>query len=279
MASSSGGPGIGITVGSSPPPTYRSIEQIRRDLLYTAQTSHFECWFYPPKDVVAWMQNVNPGRLGTDYLSNDYLALSCNEASLPGSSLATHDINNDYTGVSQKHAYRRIYDDRIDFTFYVKNNYYEIMFFENWMSYITNEQFANGLENTSFNYRVRYPNTYKSTVYITKFERDYGRSANALSFGIADSPYLRYSLLEAYPISINSIPVSYEASSVLKVTVSFTFSRYIVQRFGYPVPSPSGATKNADGTWTVDFLINGSIFTTIMSNAAYTSSFAPPPVP
>ena len=34
------------------------------------------------------------------------------------------DINNDRTGVTEKHAYRRMFDDRIDFTFYVDASNY-----------------------------------------------------------------------------------------------------------------------------------------------------------
>ena len=38
---------------------------------------------------------------------------------LPGSNLATLETTNTYHGVTQRHAYRRVYDDRIDLTFYV----------------------------------------------------------------------------------------------------------------------------------------------------------------
>ena len=39
---------------------------------------------------------------------------------------------------------------------------------------------------------------------------------------------MEYRFLKAYPISINSMPVSYEASQLLKCTVNFNFSRYLV---------------------------------------------------
>ena len=48
-----------------------------------------------------------------------HLNISCSEASLPGSSIATFEIKNDYAGVTERYAHRRMYDDRIDFTFYV----------------------------------------------------------------------------------------------------------------------------------------------------------------
>ena len=64
-------------------------------------------------------------------VQQDQLNLQCTEASLPGSSLATFDINNDFHGVTERHAYRRMFDERIDFTFYVDaNNYLPIRTFE-----------------------------------------------------------------------------------------------------------------------------------------------------
>jgi hypothetical protein len=36
-----------------------------------------------------------------------------------------------------------------------------------------------------------------------------------------------YSFFNAFPVSVGSMPVSYESSQLLKVTVSFTYDRYI----------------------------------------------------
>ena len=66
------------------------------------------------------------------------LNLYCTEASLPGSSIATLEQTSDRTGVTERHAHRRVFDDRIDFTFYVESDkYLTISFFEAWMDYIT----------------------------------------------------------------------------------------------------------------------------------------------
>ena len=70
------------------------------------------------------------------------LNLYCSEASLPGSSLALIDIASDRTGVTERHAHRRVFDDRIDFTFYVDgNNYLAIKFFESWIDFISGGTF------------------------------------------------------------------------------------------------------------------------------------------
>lgn len=228
-----------------------SMSTIKSRLLQPALTSHFICEFKPPQLVDAFLtQRITAGFESGPYsgLTQELVRLSCSEASLPGSSLATNEINNDYTGVTERHAYRRIYDDRSDFTFYVDNNYYIIDFFENWISYVvgenlltaTNEQTKPQISKT-YNYRVNFPNDYKTeNLFITKFERDYkGRP-------------LTYKFINAYPISINSMPVSYDSSQLLKCTVSFTYSRYVISRDPAQITSateePSAPVSNQSAT-------------------------------
>ena len=222
---------------ASPSPSKKSVFDIKSKILRPALTSHFQCWFNPPVDVQNWLKQRQEAGIGVAYDNNyaEIYSLLCCETSLPGSSLATLDINNDFTGVTVKHAYRRIYDDRVDFTFYVDHDYNIIKFFENWIGYIVNEQYTdeNGVKNNAielpnYSYKVRYPNGtgrarrsnqsgsgYRTEVYLNKFERDY------------NGRYIRYRFLQAYPISIQSMPVSYDSSSLLKCTVSFTYTRYL----------------------------------------------------
>ena len=199
----------------APNPVKKSVSYLKSSLLRPALTSHFQCWFNPPNEVRTWVQQRASAGIGNGY-DSEFISLSCSDATLPGSSLATHEINNDFTGVTERHVYRRQYDDRSDFTFYVDHDYNVIQFFENWMSYIVNEQVTGGVDSTNFSYRVNFPDDYKSTIYIKKFEKDYtGR-------------VLQYRFINAYPISITSMPVSYESSQLLKCTVSFNYSRYVI---------------------------------------------------
>jgi hypothetical protein len=202
----------------APRPVKKSVSDLKSSLLRPALTSHFFCWFEPPQLVQAFINSRAGAGIGNGSNRDAYelVSLSCSEASLPGSSLATHEANNDFTGVTERHVYRRQYDDRADFTFYVDHDYNVLQFFENWMSYIVNEQASGGIENENFSYRVNFPDNYKTTIYIKKFEKDYlGK-------------ILQYRFINAYPISIASIPVSYESSQLLKCTVSFNYSRYVI---------------------------------------------------
>lgn len=193
-----------------------------------ALTSHYECHFTIPPEVSKFIEQVNIKNV------TELLTLSCSDASLPGSSLATHELNNDFTGVTQRHAYRRLYDDRSDFTFYVNRGYTQIRIFERWMQYISGEQ-ETGFENLESFYRIKYPEDYKTTIYITKFERDIDVKGTKAS-------NLVYSFLNAFPISISSMPVSYESSQLLKCTVSFSYDRYIAKNIKGSTSSGSNPT-------------------------------------
>tara|TARA_Y100000992_G_scaffold269462_1_gene209178 strand:- start:78 stop:899 length:822 start_codon:yes stop_codon:yes gene_type:complete len=216
-------------------PTSVGLSKLKSKLMRPATTSHFLCQFQPP----AGIQSLASDRAADGFLGatayNDsggaeLIELSCASASLPGSSLATHEINNDFTGVTERHAYRRQYDERSDFTFYVDSDYKIIDFFENWMSYIVGENNLDEQGNRNYSYRMNFPdgpNGYKTDqLYITKFEKNYN---SPQKFGEELVPTtLIYQFINAFPISINSMPVSYEGSEVLKCTVSFTYSRYVI---------------------------------------------------
>jgi hypothetical protein len=200
------------------------LSEVRSRLLRPSLTSHFRCTFQPPVSAASFFT-----ARGVIYDNNqDLIELSCSEATLPGSSIATIDIDNDYHGVSEKHAYRRLYDDRADFTFYVDRDYTIIYFFENWISHVVGEDENKDQRTPTYSYRMRYPKDYKaSSLKIIKFERDnYFGSGTNISANYDKS--LVYEFVNAYPISINSMPISYDSSQLLKCTVSFTYSRYVV---------------------------------------------------
>lgn len=192
----------------------KTVAQLKTNILRPALTSHYSVKFAVPTAASDFITDNSGVSLDVDFFE-----VSCCEASLPGSSLATLDIMNDYTGINEKHAYRRLYDDRADFTFYVNYNYVPIRFFESWMKYIIGERFSDGVDKRTFTSRPTWPDNYcTDQIQIIKYERDYAAQ-------------LKYTFVKAFPVSINSIPVSYDASNLLKVTVSFVYSRYYVNRF------------------------------------------------
>ena len=132
-------------------PTIRNIDTIKATLLRPSLTSHFEVEIGLPSSSLGQSLRTFLG------VNQDRLNLMCSDAVLPGSQLATTEMTNDFTGVTERHAYRRMFDDRIDLSFYVDaEDYVPIRFFEAWMSYIVNEN-SNDALNENYFYRMRYP--------------------------------------------------------------------------------------------------------------------------
>ena len=120
-------------------------------------------------------------------------------------------------------AYRRQYDDTVDLTFYVDHDYKVIQLFEGWVNYIAGQGNGQRLSNDNdrkrdANYRMNYPVTYKTNMYILKFEKDVSSSSD-IFFDDDKTFQLTYTLVNAFPLNIVSTPVSYESSKILKFTV------------------------------------------------------------
>jgi hypothetical protein len=156
---------------ATPSPTKRKLSDLKATILAPALTSHFECHFNPPPAVNSWLREKQNSGSGVSYLGNEsFFTLSCSEANLPGSQLATHEILNDFHGVTEKHAYRRQFDDRADFTFYVDREYNVIHLFENWISFIGNERRTSSLDigpsidDPNASYRFSFPKEYQTEI-------------------------------------------------------------------------------------------------------------------
>jgi hypothetical protein len=231
-------------------PAKVSVDKIKANLLHPALTSHFIVDIPFPK------YGTSEGGFSKYLTSNgvkydgEKLRLLCSEATLPGSSLGTHENNSDFTGVTEKFAYRRLYDDRIDFTFYVDaDNYLPIRFFEAWIKYIVGESITPGdgrlpSSYSNYFYRVKYPEYYIAAegLKITKFERTSKSKTSANHEGNT----LIYNFVNSYPLSITSMPVSYDTSSLLKCTVSFSYIRYYTGAKDFP-STPESSSRSPNG--------------------------------
>ena len=202
-------------------PAIRTVSNIKTNLLRPALTSHFEVELGVPNSLRSF--------LGT---GQDKLNLMCSEAVLPGSQLATIEILNDFQGVTERHAYRRQFDQSIDLTFYVDaEKYIPIKFFEKWISLAMNESSDSQMASEYYSYRAQYPNVYTASgLTVRKFERDH-RSQ------------LEYEFVKSFPLAITSMPVSYEASSLLKCSVQMTYIRYLLKNNTSSL-APGGSVYN-----------------------------------
>lgn len=219
----------------------KSISKLKNTILKPSLSSQYEVDFKFPSKVKQLF-----GQLNIDGLNS--VNLMCSEASLPGSRLATLELTNDHTGVTERNVHRRIYDDSVDFTFYVDAyQYLPIKLFEIWMGYCVGQEVpklnltrAQALlavlpvevidpltnatlksNSNNYNYRMNWPKDYKAQeVRIRKMERDVAE--------LESSP-LVYQFVDAFPVSMTTSGLSYNGSEILKTTVSMSFSRYYIE--------------------------------------------------
>tara|TARA_B100000131_G_scaffold81366_1_gene78247 strand:- start:143 stop:1162 length:1020 start_codon:yes stop_codon:yes gene_type:complete len=207
-----------------------------------AQTSQYRAhWIFP--------RGFNPG-LGS-VLQNEG-ALLCKATSLPGSSIATHDVANDYYGVTQKSAYKRQFDNTIDLTFYIDGHYQILHLFEAWLDYVMPMQGKNLKAGNTF-YRANFPESYKASLFIAKFNKDFygvpatkggvmGENIEATRKG---SGHIEYEFINAFPQNVSSAGVSYDSSSNLEFTVTFAYDRYITNRSKITAPQIPQPTQKS----------------------------------
>ena len=231
----------------------KSIADLKNTILSPSLTSLYKVDIPLPTEVAKFMKehrftnsgsvprtigpdgsDVTPGKIKIDPES---IGILCSAASLPGSSLMTHEIMNDRTGVSEFHAHRRQFDNKMELEFYVDSDLYgPITYFEFWMNYIS--------QHTGMAYRMQFPKNYTTDEFrVYKFEKDIG--INLSENEDVHTTRLMYRFYNAFPLSINSMPVSYNTSSLLKCVVTMSYSRYTLEEVNYRIPSPPPEKKKS----------------------------------
>ena len=185
------------------------ISDIKNHLLRPATTNNFEVQIPFNAILNSKLRNLLTDKVlneaGVFLNTNDQwkLRLLCSEVSLPGSTLGTTEINNDRTGVTEKHVNRRIYDTQgIDFTFYVNaDNYIPIRLFETWMDYAVGVETAAQREDTknpNYFYRMKYPDEYTGVREQHVHRRLYDDQGIEFTFYVNADNYIPIRLFETW---------------------------------------------------------------------------------
>ena len=198
---------------------------------------------------------------GDDKVRYELLA---NEAMLPGTQMSVAQEIGSRQGIKESFATQRNYTD-ISISFYVSSDYKILRLFQEWMNFMNpiyhshdgvpySQASPYGYPNNddSFAYhRFRYPAEYKKNISITKFERDMGTGSKKggrrnLGDGQEYTPdAITYNFVNAFPTSIQDIPLNYQAGQVIQVTVEFTYDRYYIVNTGEPKPQNSQQVRNS----------------------------------
>ena len=216
------------------PRPYKTSE-LKSRITNLAQTSVYQIRIQPPAGLSTLLKEV--GR-DLDYVrASEDIELLCDSAVLPGSSFATHEPTNDYAGVTERMAYRRMYDGTLDLSFMVDRSYNVIEMLDGWLDFISGVGITGSRQSyksRQANYRMTFPEEYRTEIYLVKFEKDIkypelGDQTSIQSEFISPQT-LQYTFVGAFPSSVTSTPVSYGASDILRVNVSFSYMRYVRER-------------------------------------------------
>ena len=144
------------------------------------------------------------------------LTLMCEEASLPGMMANTGQTTGVYMGEGQvNYAHTKSFTD-ITLGWTCDANLLPLKFVNTWMKFIFDAD-STTLSTAKAN-RVRFPEEYQCELKIVKAERGPSNTLERVG-GI-------YTLHDIYPYSIQSTPVSYGSSTLLKVSASFYYRRW-----------------------------------------------------
>ena len=192
----------------------RKISDFKPTFTNLAQTSHYQLSFGGLPTGLRQHLNVR----GLDYrFITETAGLLCSNAVLPGSANAIANIRGNYTGVVENMVHARLFTE-IVLEFYVDREYKALKFFEHWIEFIANGS-GEDQSRKDYYFRMEYPDDYKTyEAKIIKFDRDYKEE-------------MQYNFYGLFPRNLSNVPVKYEGSEVLKVSVSMVFDRYSAGKY------------------------------------------------
>jgi hypothetical protein len=195
----------------------------------------------PQSNLESWLTASN---ITNDISRNAEFDFFCAEAMLPGGTFNVTEERGSRQGVTEAFPIQRVYQP-FNITLYIDNDYKIIRLFEEWMNFINPLYEADAVAGPSpigqgnFKgrneyFRMKYPDTYKRIISVVKFERNFiekpelslDRAGNRLG----SVPTITYRMIDAFPTNITAMPVSYEGSTILKTTVEFNYSRYVIEK-------------------------------------------------
>ena len=211
------------------------------------------------KNLNEWL--TNSGVFDGPYKQSRYELLA-SEATLPGTNMQVVQEVGSRQGIRERFATQRAFTD-IAISIYVTTDYASLRLFKEWINYmnplyvceagVTYPRSERGAYPSASNknafFRFRYPHSYKRDIQITKFERDvnlgktrrlYRDQEIEVRTGLPDivrnvdsfedyfPSVISYNFVNAFPISIQDIQLSYGGGQAIKVTVDFAYDRYFI---------------------------------------------------
>ena len=151
------------------------------------------------------------------------MSLLCAEAEIPGTSFQTSLAVGHHQGIQEEFPNLRTFPP-LNLTFYVDLDHVILEVLESWMTYINPISSKDKRVSNAYG-RFNYPEDYKETIHVSKFERDLN----------TDNPTTRitsYEFIKAWPTNLTSMRVAYGESNVLRCSIQLAYDRFFAE-FNY----------------------------------------------
>ena len=206
-------------------------QNVGRPSIDTLFQVHFNFGNYP-----TWLESFDPNGIfsynsptisgnkrvqGFDFMEK--MSLLCAEAELPGTSFQTSLAVGHHQGIQEEFPNLRTFPP-LNLTFYVDLDHVILEVLESWMTYINPISAKDKRVSNAYG-RFNYPEDYKETIHVTKFERD-------LNTDNSTTKLTSYEFIKAWPTNLTSMRVAYGESNVLRCSIQLAYDRFFAE-FNY----------------------------------------------
>ena len=171
-----------------------------------------------------WLRGDIPGKRrtqGTDFMQK--MSLMCTQAEIPGTNFIEESVTGHRQGITEIFPNLRNFPP-LNLVFYADADHVIIEVLEKWMTYI-NPVFNSGIREDNAFTRFNYPEDYKETLHVTKFERDtFIKESRDATY---QSNLTSYEFKNVWPTDLTSMRVAYGDSNVLRCSIQFAYDRFI----------------------------------------------------
>ena len=151
------------------------------------------------------------------------MSLLCAEAEIPGTSFQTSLAVGHHQGIQEEFPNLRTFPP-LNLTFYVDLDHVILEVLESWMTYINPISARDKRVSNAYG-RFNYPEDYKETIHVSKFERD-------LNTTNPTTRLTSYEFIKAWPTNLTSMRVAYGESNVLRCSIQLAYDRFFAE-FNY----------------------------------------------
>ena len=198
------------------------VDKIRDTVARPSLDTYYQVMFSFGGEWLSTLSSLGQGSTRTQGKGfQEKMSLLCTQAEIPGTSYVPSSAIGHRQGIQEEFPNLRNFPP-LNLSFYCDADHVILEVLESWMSYINPIQ--TGSRESSACSRFNYPEEYKETIHITKFERDtFIRKSRNSSY---QSDITMYEFVNVWPSDLTSMRVAYGDSNVLKCTIQFAYDRF-----------------------------------------------------